>query len=479
MRIRKIVILLMVIILGLSLYSCVTNPVTGQKELDLIPPSQEIAMGRQEYKKVLSQFEVYRYKGLNAYITQVGDKLVPYVQDKRVKYTFTLLDSPVVNAFSTPGGFVYITRGILAYLNNEAQLACVLGHEMGHINAHHVATLLSKQMLFNLGLSIAYIKSRKFRKFAPLIGIAGNLLFLSFSRSDEYQADYLGVEYATLAGYDATQMAYFFDELERIEVSENAVLPEFLSTHPSPPHRRERVMKLAREWQAIAKRGYYKIGRDVYLEHINGILFGKNKRNGYTVGNHYYHPNLRFTFTYPKGWKLIDMAHYIGIVPKKYNGVYIKIFMKNEPIYTLANEFSSHGLEIEFKQMNINGYNAYKVIRLVKSGNQPLTQCAYFIDFDGKTFVFFAQSPSVLWPILERKLKQPAETFRRLTDPKRIYVKNLYVKVVKVPDSMTFAELLNRMRVPKKLRKKIYIMNNMYRDTLLAEGDMVKILVKR
>ncbi len=476
---KRIIVLLVVLISGIIVSACVTNPVTGQKELDLIPPTQEIAIGREEYKSIMDQFDVYRYKDLNAYITRIGEKLVPYVQDKNIKYTFTLLDSPDVNAFSTPGGYVYITRGILAYLNNEAQLACVLGHEMGHINAHHIATLLTKQMIFNMGLAIAYAKSKRFRKFAPLVGVAGNLLFLSFSRSDEYQADYLGVEYATLAGYDATQMAYFFDELERIEVSENAVLPEFLSTHPSPPHRKERVIQLAKRWQSIAKRGYYEIGRDVYLRHINGILFGKDKRNGYTIGNHYYHPNMRFTFAFPKGWKLIDMAHYIGIVPKNYDGVYVKIFLKDEPIYSLADEFASKGIEIEFKGENINGFNAYKVVRLVNIDGQPTIQCAYFIDFNGKTFVFFSQSPSVLWPVLRRKLTEPARTFSRLTDPKRIHVKNLYVKVITVPASMTFSELLNRLRVPNKLKKKIYIMNNMYPDTLLAKGDLVKILVER
>ena len=476
---RRIVTLLMIVVLGLVVSACVTNPVTGQKELDLIPPTQELEIGKQEYKRILDQFDIYRYKGLNRYINKVGEKLVPYVQDKNVKYTFTLLDSPAVNAFSTPGGYVYITRGILAYLNNEAQLACVLGHEMGHINAHHVATLLTKQMLFNLGLGIAYMKYKKFRRFAPLIGVVGNLLFLSFSRSDEYQADYLGVEYATLAGYDATQMADFFDELERIEVSKNAVLPEFLSTHPSPPHRRERVIMLARKWEAIARRGYYKIGRDVYLEHINGILFGKNKRNGYTIGNHYYHPNMRFTFMFPKGWNLINMPHYIGIVPKNQKGVYIKIFLKNEPIYELANKFSSHGFVLESKETRINGYHAFKVVRMVKIGNKVINQSSCFINFNGETFVFFSQSPSSTWPLLKSKLEEPEKTFKRLTNPARIHVKNLYIKVIKLPDTMTFSNFLNRFKLSDKLKKKVYIMNNMYPDTLLAQGDLVKILVKK
>ena len=476
---KRIVVLLIVLTFGLALAACVTNPVTGKKELNLIPPSQEVSMGRQEYKKMLSQFDVYKYKDLNKYIERIGNKLVPYAQDKKVKYTFTLLNSPVVNAFSTPGGYVYITRGILAYLNNEAQLACVLGHEMGHINAHHVATLLTKQMLFNIGLSIAYMKSKEFRKIVPIVGIVGNLLFLSFSRTDEYQADYLGVEYATFAGYDATQMAYFFDELGRIEVSQNAVLPEFLSTHPSPPHRRYRVIQLAKKWQAVAKRGYYGIGRYVYLEHINGILFGKDKRDGYTIGNHYYHPNMRFTFAFPKGWNLIDMPHYIGIVPKKQKGAYVKIFLKSGSIYELAHKFSSHGFVLESREIRINGYRAFKVVRMVKVGNKAVNQSSCFIDFNGKTFVFFSQSSSVAWPLLKSKLEEPERTFRRLTNPARLHVKNLYIKIVKFPDTMTFSNFLSRFRLSDKLKKKIYIMNNMYPDTLLAQGDLVKILVKK
>ncbi len=476
---KRILHFLVFFIISLAISSCVTNPVTHQKELDIIPPSQELAMGRQEYKKILEQFDIYKYKDLNNYIKEVGYRLVPFVQDKSVKYKFILLDSPVVNAFSTPGGYVYITRGILAYLNNEAQLACVLGHEMGHINAHHVATLLSKQLLFNIALGIAYAKSKRFRKFAPLVGVAGNLLFLSFSRSDEYQADYLGVEYATLAGYDATQMARFFQELERIEVSKREIIPEFLSTHPSPPHREQRVIELAKKWQAIAKRGFYKVGRVAYLEHINGTLFGKNRRNGYTMGNHYYHPNMRFTFSFPKGWKLMDTPHFIGIVPPSGNGIYIKIFLVKKPFYSAALEFSRHGLVISYKNRSINGFSAIKVTKITRISNQPFIQTAYFINFNGKTMVFFSQAPSTVYPFFSSRLTEPARTFKRLTDLSKINVKNLYVKVVKVPDIMTFSELLNRYHIKGKLRKKIYIMNNIYPDTLLAEGDLVKILVWR
>ncbi len=467
------------VILAVFLTSCVTNPATHQKELDLIAPSQEIAMGRQEHKKIISQFNVYRYKNLNNYVKNVGLKLTRYAQDKNIKYTFTILNSPAVNAFSTPGGYVYITRGILAYLNNEAQLACVLGHEMGHINAHHVATQLSKQLLFNLALGIAYAKSKKFRKLAPFVGIAGNLLFLSFSRSDEYQADYLGVEYATLAGYDAAQMADFFKELEKVEASKNEIIPEFLSTHPSPPHREQRVLRLTRRWQAIARRGFYEIGRDVYLKHIDGILFGKDKRNGYTIGNHYYHPNMRFTFAFPKGWKLIDTNNYIGIFPQKGSGIYIKIFLTKGSIYSSANRFSAKGILLKARRLNINGFRAVKIMRVAKISSQLFIQKAYFISFNGKVMVFFSQVPSISYPLYAKKTDQPAMTFKRLRNPKRINVKNLYVKVVRPKDITFFSNLLDEYHIKGKLRKTIYIINNMQPDTLIAEGEPVKILIKR
>ncbi len=476
---KKFIKFFIVIILGFTTASCVTNPITHKKQLDLIPQRQEIAMGKNEYKKILTQFNIYRYKNLNRYIENVGRRLTPYVQDKNINYTFTVLNSDSVNAFSTPGGYVYVTRGILAYLNNEAQLACVLGHEMGHINAHHVATMLSKQLMFNLALGIAYAKYKKFRKLAPLIGIAGNLLFLSFSRDDEYQADYLGVEYATLAGYDAIQMAAFFDELEKVEVSKNAVIPEFLSTHPSPPKRKERVARLAKKWQAIARRGFYEIGRNVYLKHIDGILFGKDKRDGYIVGNRYYHPNMRFKFSYPAGWRLIDMPRYIGIIPKNKKGVYIKIFLRKGSIYTLANRLYNKGVVLRARKITLNGFRAIKILKFIKVAHRGFIQDIFLVSFRGKVMVFFSQSPYNSYSFFAPDMELPALTFSRLTNPQRLHVKNLYVKVIRPKNTTLFSSLLNKFHIKRALRKTIYIMNNMNPDTLIPEGESVKILVLR
>ncbi len=467
--------LILLFIIGLIISSCATNPATGRKELVLLSPQQELALGKKAYKDIVSTYGIYKYKDVDNYVRSVGLKVVKYA-DLKVHYQIILLDSPVLNAFSTPGGYIYITRGILAYLNNEAQLATVIGHEAGHINAHHVASMMSKQLLFNLGLAVAYAESKKFRRYVPLVGIAGNLLFLSFSREDEYQADYLGVKYATLAGYDAMQMAKFFEELMRYQAKEHFSLPEFLATHPSPPHREKRIYKAVKIWQGVAKRKFYEIGRSKYLKHINGILFGKDKRYGYVKGNHYYHPAMKFEFEFPKGWTLMDTRRYILIYNPKVKGELVKITTSNVDIYTLAVRFSNRSL---IKHISINGFDAFESSKVVSENGVLFYKKGIFIRYGSTSFVFLIQSPLAVYPAYKFYLNMPATTFKRLTDPSKINVKNTYVKVVRVKRTCTFENLLKRLGVKRKFYKTIYIMNNMYPDTLLAEGELVKVLVER
>ncbi|WP_022670495.1 M48 family metalloprotease [Hippea alviniae] len=466
------------VLLFLTLFllnSCTINPATGRKELVLLSMQQEFELGSKAYKDIVSTYGIYRYKNLNAYVKSVGLRVVSHA-DLKIPYHFILLDSEAVNAFSTPGGYIYITRGILAYLNNEAQLATVIGHEAGHINAHHVASMISKQLLFNLGLAIAYSESKKFRRYIPLIGIAGNLLFLSFSREDEYQADYLDVKYATLAGYDATQMAKFFDELMRYQSEKHYSLPEFLATHPSPPHRKEKIYREVRLWQSVARRKYYEIGRDRYLAHINGILFGKDKRYGYVEGNHYYHPAMRFEFRFPKGWSLSDTRRFILVYNPKVKGEFIKITTSKVDIYTLAAKFSNRS---PIKHISVNGFDAFEFSKVISENGVLFYKKGVFVRYGSTSFIFIAQSPLAVYRKDRFYLNMPMKTFKRLTDSSKIYVKNTYVKVVKVKRSCTFESLLKQLGIKRKFYKTIYVMNNMYPDTLLAEGELVKVLIER
>ena len=196
--------------------SCSVNPVTGKKELSLMSEKQEIALGKQSDPSIVANFGLYQDPKLQTFITQKGQKMAKISHRPGLKYEFKVLDSPVVNAFAVPGGYVYFTRGILAHFNNEAEFAGVLGHEIGHVTARHSAKQYSNQMLAQLGFFVGMVVSPEFRQFADVTQQGLGLLFLKFSRDHESQSDKLGVEYSTKIGYNAHEMADFFKTLSRL-----------------------------------------------------------------------------------------------------------------------------------------------------------------------------------------------------------------------------------------------------------------------
>ncbi len=478
MRKNKFYFLILIL---LFISSCATNPVTGQKELMLISETQEILIGKKSDAEIRDEYSVYKFNELNSYVTSVGEKLLKYVHRKNLKYKFTILDTPVVNAFAIPGGYVYVTRGILAYLNNEAQLAGVLGHELGHINARHSANMISKQILFNVGVGVGYAVSKDFRKYAGLVLIGGNLLFLKFSRNDEYQADELGVTYATLAGYNTYEMGKFFETLNRLSHKQKYSLPEFLSTHPSPPNRIERVNILTKKWQKKANYKNYKVYKKEYLLHIDGILFGKDKRNGYVEKNHYYHPNMKFTFKFPSGWKLIDTKKYILLSNLKNKNVQILFTISKLPMNKAVSNFmkKTKGIVIEYKNLNINGFRAIKLVENVKLNGSYYTVKTYFIDFRKCVFLIYGMAPKLSYNYYSKSFDIPALSFKKLKDKTKIKVKNTYVKVVKIPEDMTLKKVLIKYKVNKKYFNTIAMMNNLYLNSRLAKGDLIKILIEK
>ncbi|NIR16083.1 MAG: M48 family metalloprotease, partial [Desulfobacterales bacterium] len=236
-------------LLGLLLWtaSCAVNPVSGQRELMLVSESEEIQLGGQADADVVQQFGIYDDRRLNAYVNGLGQRMGKVSHRPRLDYHFKVLDVSVVNAFAVPGGYVYFTRGILASLNSEAELAGVMGHEIGHITARHSAQQISRAQLAQMGMAVGSIFSPEFRALSGLAGTGVQMLFLKFSRDNERQADDLGVEYASKVGYDASQMANFFETLERMHPhADKSGLPSWFSTHPNPEDREKVVRERAR-----------------------------------------------------------------------------------------------------------------------------------------------------------------------------------------------------------------------------------------
>jgi predicted Zn-dependent protease len=286
------------------LHSCATNPATGEREFSLVSEGQEVAIGKESDPAILAEYGAYADPAIEAYVASVGKKLAAVSERPDLEWHFRTLDSPVVNAFALPGGYIYVTRGILATFNSEAQLAGVLGHEIGHVTARHGARQMTRAQLAGLGLGLGSIFSSEFRKYGDLAEQGLGLLFLKYGRGDETQADELAIRYATRAGYDPREIPGTYEMLARMREAGGSSLPGFLSTHPDPGDRAARTRELARA-AAEGKTGL-RIEEAGHKEKLRGLVYGDDPREGYLEGNRFFHPGLRFVVDFPEGWKVAN-----------------------------------------------------------------------------------------------------------------------------------------------------------------------------
>jgi len=280
---------------------CAVNPATGRKEFTLVTPAQEAAMGREGYAAAIAEYGGYDDAVLNAYVDSVGRKVAAASEQPDLPWRFTVLDDPVVNAFAMPGGYIYVTRGLLAHMQSEAQLAGVLGHEIAHVTARHSAKQITQQQLAGLGLGIASAVSPTFRRYGSAAEQALGLLMLKHSRDDEAQADELGVRYASNAGYDPREIPGTYRTLQRIAERAGQALPVYLSTHPDPGSRAERTAGLAA--RAAEGKANLNVRQRGYLERMRNLVYGENPRYGWFEGARFYHPVLGLEMSFPPGWR--------------------------------------------------------------------------------------------------------------------------------------------------------------------------------
>jgi predicted Zn-dependent protease len=281
---------------------CAVNPATGKRQINLVSTNRELAMGREADPAIISEYGLYPDDATQKYVDSVGQKLARVSHLPSLTFHFRVLDTPVVNAFALPGGYIYITRGIMAYVNSESQLAGILGHEIGHVTARHTAQQVTQQQIAGIGLIAGAIFVDAFRPYSGLAQQGLGILFLKYSRDHETQADELGIQYAARAGYDPRTIPSTYATLKRISDRSGSSLPNFLSTHPDPGDREVRTNQLAQAAVGGAARNLV-VGEAVYRRHVDGLVFGDDPRQGYFEGNRFYHPEMRFQLIFPDGWK--------------------------------------------------------------------------------------------------------------------------------------------------------------------------------
>src|SRR2546425_2700107 len=259
--------------LGLMLAGCATNPATGKRQISFVSTGKEAQMGRESDPAIIEQYGLYGDSTVARYVDSVGQKLGSVSHLPTLDWHFRVLDSPVVNAFAIPGGYIYITRGIIAYLNSEAQLAGVMGHEIGHVTARHSAQQITRSQIAGVGLLVGTVFVGALRPYSGLAQQGLGLLFLKYSRDNESQADELGVGYATKAGYDPREIASTYSMLKHGADRQGSDLPSFLSTHPDPGDREIRTSQLAQAAIAGGRRDLT-IDAPRYRSRIEGLIYG-------------------------------------------------------------------------------------------------------------------------------------------------------------------------------------------------------------
>lgn len=463
--------------------SCAINPVTGKKQLVLMSEEQEIAMGKDADPQIVAQYGLYENKALQDFITQKGKEMAAISHRPNLNYEFKILDSEVLNAFAIPGGYVYFTRGIMAHFNNEAEFAGVLGHEIGHITARHSVSQQTKAVLGQVGLIGSMILVPQVAEFAEPLSQGLGLLFLKFGRDAERQSDELGVEYSSKIGYDAREMASFFNTLERKSGgAEGAELPDFLSTHPNPGSRNTAVMNLAEEWKKKLKLNNPSINRDLYLRKIEGLIYGEDPKQGYLENNVFYHPELKFEFPIPQGWNYQNTPQRVQVAPKDGKAILMMSLANGNNLQVAAEKaVSDNNLKVlESEEVKVNGLNAISILADVKpkEGTQSssVRTLSYLISYNNAIFHILGASSVGDFESYSRNFSQTMKNFKELREASKLNKLAERIRIKTVQKTGSLKQALNHYKVAEARMEEVSILNGMQLSDQVQQGSLIKII---
>lgn len=461
--------------------SCSTNPVTGKKDVILMSEGQELALGQEADPQIVAQFGLYDNPAMQRFISEKGQQMAAISHRSNIKYNFKILDSPVINAFAVPGGYVYFTRGIMAHFNNEAQFAGVLGHEIGHIAARHSAQQQSKQVLSQVGLIAGMILVPELAQFGNEAMQGLGLLFLKFGRDDERQSDELGVEYSTKIGYDANQMADFFLTLQREQQKAGGqAIPEFLSTHPDPGNRYTTVHELAAQWQQKLNASNLKVGRDSYLRLIDGIIYGEDPKQGFVENFVFYHPELKFQFPIPNGWKYLNSPQAFQMAHPEGKAIINLTLAPGTSLEDAARQtLEGYKLTlVESKNTTVNGNNALAIVADQKQEQGTIRALTYFIQYGGNIYSIMGITSGNDFNNYFNTFSGTMTNFRQLTDQSKLNKQPERVRIKTVAQNTTLAQALQSNGTPSARLEELAILNGMQLTDRVEKGMLIKVVTQ-
>jgi predicted Zn-dependent protease len=464
--------ILLLLVTDLLLTACATNPVTGGSDFVLMSEDEEIRLGHKYSTEVLQEMPAYKNPVLEELVQRIGKQLATHSHRPNLDYQFTIVDSTSVNAFALPGGYIFITRGMLAYLNSEAELAAVLSHEIGHVTARHSVRQQSTATITGI-LGVVVAASTGISGIDSLTDMAGTAIVRGYGREHELEADRLGAEYLAKSGYDPEAMLEVVGVLKNQEAFEVAVARKegrnpnvyhgLFSTHPDNDARFREVINAARKFKSGTTT---RVGRDSFLLRLDGMTFGDSAREGIIRDNRFYHQDLNFSLTFPEDWRIDNQAQKIIATPGSKDGL-IQITVAEIKGSLSPRQFMEQQMQLEnprlgktFSAGGLQGYTA------VANGETPygLRRVRYAVVSRGGSAYIIAGTTS------DRKnpgkydpaILATAKSLHPLTAVERKLVTEKRLDIIRATSGMTYAGLAMQSPINDYPEEQLRLLNDQY-----------------
>jgi predicted Zn-dependent protease len=470
-------------LLYLGLTGCAVNPVTGEQNFVMFGEDTELEIGRSNHPKIIAEYGRYEDEALQAYVQSVGERLAAVSHRDDLVYRFTVLDSPVINAFALPGGYIYITRGLMAYLNSEAELAAVLGHEIGHVTARHGVRQQSAAQAANLGYTLGAILFPELRGAGSqnIFNILGGALLSGYGREHELESDRLGAEYLARAGYTPKAMIDVIRVLKNQEIFAAAEAKKLgkeyqgyhglFASHPDNDTRLQQVVAEADKY-VDARNG--KVNREAYLKRIDGMTFGDSEEQGIRSENKFYHLPMRFAVEFPEGWHVNNNPDSLQAIAPQ-GKAYMEMGVSDINRKLTPEEFIRQRLKVDDlragKSISNHGLKGYTGITVHQ--NKPLRIGVVYLR--DQAFIFFGTTEnSREFNDYDAHFLSSISSLHGLKEDEFDKARGLRLEVVRVSPDDSYAKWARTSRISNSPLQQLRLLNNDYPDGELRPGQMAK-----
>lgn len=471
----KVTIIFLLSLLG----SCAVNPVTGKQDFVMISENQEIQMGREYNAQILKQYPVYQDQSLQEYVQSIGESLALKSHRPELVYRFTVLDSPDINAFALPGGYIYINRGLMSYLSSEEELAAVLGHEIGHVTARHSVRQYSQAQL--MGILSTAVEINSGRTAGNLANLASGALLSGYGRDMELEADDLGAQYIYQEGYSPQGMYEVLSVLKDQEIYSKKIAEQrgqeprsyhgVFASHPSNDLRLQEVLdNVGSSFQMGEKKE-----KDTYLQKIEGMVFGDSEQSGIRRGRDFYHGPLNLYMSSPENWEIINNPNsliFSSPFGEAVLGMTLEDLNFKESPESYMRRFASDTYEDQ--ELTVNGYEGFTA-RAYRSGRST-RMAVVFKNNQVYQFIGYTKNESIDLSRFDQDFLGIINSFRDLQQDELPLSKPLRLRNYKVKKGDNYKSLASLSSINVNAEDQLRLINGDYPDKTLEVGRTIKIV---